>query len=282
MVRLPVLDNISLDAVDNLLEQEQEQRHRYHLGASEIGAPCSRALWYRFRWFKKSWFPAKILRVFRMGHFIEAEIIKDLRKKFQVWNKKDDDTQYGFESLNGHFAGSCDGIIKGLEEAPKTPHVLEIKSAKDSKFKEMVRKPLEEVQPKYYAQTQLYPIKLHLKDTLLVIENKDTSERHSIRIKATAAKAKEYEAKAREIIESPYPLEKIGGPDWYQCKYCDFYNICQYNRTDEIERNCRTCVHSKTNTKEGLPQWTCSLHNKEINKEEQLKGCSQHEAISEL
>ena len=41
--------------------------HRPHLGGSQIGHSCSRALWYQFRWTWREEHPGRILRLFETG-----------------------------------------------------------------------------------------------------------------------------------------------------------------------------------------------------------------------
>ncbi len=40
-----------------------------------------------------------------------------------------DGKQINFKLFGGHFAGSLDGVIRGIPEAPKTWHVWECKTA---------------------------------------------------------------------------------------------------------------------------------------------------------
>jgi hypothetical protein len=70
---------------------------------------------------------------------------------------------------------------------------------------------------------------------------------------------------------SDMPLEKIGGPAWYECKFCNHNGVCHYG--EEPWHNCRTCDHSDI-LNDG--KWACSNQkvNKELTFEEQLAGCS--------
>jgi hypothetical protein len=50
--------------------------HRNHLGASLIGDPCARKLWYVFRWVKHEKHPGQLYRLFNRGHKEEDRFIE--------------------------------------------------------------------------------------------------------------------------------------------------------------------------------------------------------------
>lgn len=53
--------------------------HREHLGASILGDPCSRKLWYMFRWVKHTVHKANLYRLWNRGHLEESRILAWLR-----------------------------------------------------------------------------------------------------------------------------------------------------------------------------------------------------------
>ena len=57
----------TLTLMDAKKVAEQDNGWREHLGASEIGDPCSRKLWYLFRWVAVKKFDARMLRLFARG-----------------------------------------------------------------------------------------------------------------------------------------------------------------------------------------------------------------------
>lgn len=264
-----------IETLDLAIESEQDQTHRAHLGASIIGRPCPRAMWYSFRWFKKPSFPARLLRIFRLGHLVEKLMIDDLKKSYRVYDKDENGKQFGFKKWNGHFAGSCDAVavIDGV------PHVVEAKSAKDAGYKNIVRKGVKEAHPEYYAQVQVYMHNLKVPKALVIVEDKDTSARHMEVIDAVAEVAESNERFAKDVIDSPFAPPRIGGPDWWLCRngMCQLYDVCQQGAPKEV--NCRTCRHSKPSTVDGEPPWRCELHMKSLTIEEQQTGCGDHREI---
>ena len=71
--------NNTLAAVDAAMELEQDNNPRPYLGASIMGDPCPRKLWYGFRWYAKPTFMAKTLRAFEDGHRTEDLMAERLR-----------------------------------------------------------------------------------------------------------------------------------------------------------------------------------------------------------
>jgi hypothetical protein len=53
---------------------------RPHLGASQIGNDCNRALWYSFRWAVWPHFDGRTLRLFDRGQREEAVFVEELRR----------------------------------------------------------------------------------------------------------------------------------------------------------------------------------------------------------
>ena len=57
--------------IDAYCVETYSKRTRGHLGASQIGKPCSRELWYNFRWVYSHIFEPRMYRLFQRGHFEE-------------------------------------------------------------------------------------------------------------------------------------------------------------------------------------------------------------------
>jgi len=46
--------------------------------------------------------------------------------------------------------------------------------------------------------------------------------------------------KAKRIAVSKTPPERIGGPDWYACKWCGFYEICHKGAPFKLKAGVNT------------------------------------------
>ena len=71
-----------LKTVSAILEWHEKNRksaHRPHLGGSQIGRECERALFYQFRWAWTPRFDGRMIRLFETGDLEEARFEKELR-----------------------------------------------------------------------------------------------------------------------------------------------------------------------------------------------------------
>lgn len=231
--------------------------HRPHLGGSQIGNPCARALWYQFRHMDRPVFDGRMLRLFETGDREEGRIVENLRAVgVTVWDR-DPDTgrQIRFAACDGHFALSLDGVGQGFKESGQ-PHTLEFKTMSDKNFKALQKDGVEKSKPIYWAQCQ---IGMHLSDLdrcAFIAVNKNNDEIYMERIKRDLAAGLQLVAKAEEIIFSDKPPAKLhNDPSFYLCKFCDYRHVCHEGKPPEV--NCRTCAHA-TPERGWDGKWSCA------------------------
>lgn len=254
---------------------------RAHLGASQIGKPCDRALWYQFRWATRPEFEGRMLRLFETGQLQEARLVADLRAIGVEVYDTDPETgrQFQVSEVGGHFGGSMDGCGRGFEESSAW-HVLEFKTSNAKKFAELKKKGVEAAQPVHYAQMQTYMHLTGMRRAYYLAVCKDTDEIHGERVRYQADFAKRLIERARYIVTSPEPPAQISDdPENFQCRWCDHRAICHEARIPEV--SCRTCVHATPET-DGDRRWSCALWKKDLTLAEQMEGCSQHLFIPAL
>lgn len=285
MVAISAPVDASLAAADRALVLSQEKRFRSYLGMSQIGQECSRALWYSFRQAQRPNFDAATLKRFADGHASEAVAVARLKAadELEVHDVGEDGEQFGFKDLGDHFSGHMDGVVLGLLQAPKTWHVLEIKSSAKwqdlDKAKKKVgdKNALREWNATYYAQAVLYMDYAGLDRHYLVCVSSGARDWTSVRTDADPAWAAVLKAKAERIIFTDTAPDRIGGPTDFRCKWCDFANICHDG--DMAERNCRTCLHSEVLREGG---WKCAQFGHELDKAAQEQGCEHHRFLPSL
>ena len=275
-------------------EQDVSDWRRPHLGASQIGKPCSRDLWFGFRWATKPDHEGRILRLFERGQREEVWLADDLRAigvdiqtvdPTTITKDNPEGDQFHFSALGGHYAGSCDGLATKFVEAPKAVHVFECKTANKKIFELIQKHGCEKQKPEHYAQMQTYMgyfWKLGYKTdrAFYFVVCKDNDEIYAERIHLIKKKAEIYTKRAKLIIESKEPLSKISdNPSWWQCKFCDHKSHCQMEEVESLERNCRTCADS---TPEPDGTWSCAFHKTTRSVEEQRSGCGDHVFIPAL
>lgn len=282
MVAIPDIVDPTLIAADEAIVASQERRTRPYLGMSAIGAECARQLWYGFRWTGLNDFDALTLKRFADGHATEAVAVARLKdvESLELHDVNEHGQQFGFTDLGDHFRGHMDGVVLGLLQAPKTWHVLEIKATAEKKLAEL-RKAVREKgekqalrawNPVYYAQAVLYMHYAGLDRHYLVACTPGARDWFSVRTEADPIEAARLIARARTIITADAPPPRIGGPDFYLCRWCDRSAICHEGAA--ADRNCRTCLHATAELDGG---WTCARWpNIDLDSDLQAKGCQHH------
>jgi len=283
MATLPEQENLTLQAVEAAVKANADEGFRPHLGASIIGRPCLRQLWYGFRWTLKSDHSPRILRLFARGQR-EEDVFADLLKGAGIEVDEVDPVtgnQYRYAVIGGHVGGSSDGQAEGIPEAPKTRHIVEMKTHGDKSFKLLAKQGLRESKPEHWTQMQLYMHWSGLTRALYMAVNKNDDQLHIERVRYDELEAVQMEARARTVIEAATPPAKISAdPAWYQCKFCDFSDVC-HGRT-QPERHCRTCLHS-TPELDGDARWSCQRWGMDIpTAADQQRGCPEQRLIPAL
>lgn len=248
-------------------EATQEDSRRPHLGASSIGDECKRRIWYGYRWVKQIRHSGKLLRLFETGKLEEKRVYKNLEKcGWKILAK-----QAGFSLHNGHFAGTCDGIVNVHGDSC----LLEIKTYNSKSFAKLNNLGI----PKqHYDQMTTYMSQLQINIGLYFAVCKDNDEIYSEMFELDNVRAEKIINKAAEIIYSDFPPEKISNdPAFYLCKMCNYRDICTKEALPE--RNCRTCNHSAVGV-----GWDCEVGKKpkKISIKKQKTGCELHRFMPSL
>jgi hypothetical protein len=279
MATIPTIEqDPTLQAIDAAMVLRSFEDARPYLGASSIGQPCSRRLWYSFRWYTKPHFPGRILRLFNRGHLEEGRIIALLLAAgIEVWQQDENGKQFRISGSHGHYGGSGDGIARGLPDLPPgTPVVLEFKTHNDKSFASIVKDGVRASKLVHWVQTQQYMRKMSIAVTLYVAVNKNDDSLYMELIPIDTAAADQYIERADKLIwmkEEPARIGNPPSPGNFECKWCDHKPVCWLKA--EPDRNCRTCAKSEP-MQTGDAVWRCNLHNLDIPKEVQLIGCDRY------
>ena len=273
--------NTTINALDDaILAAEARRQNRGHMGFSTLCDPDMRTTWLKFRWSLPDDFKPRTLRIFRLGHLIESEVIALMRQVPGLqWLESDPATgkQFTFSLYGGHVGGSMDGAVLGVPEAPQTWHVGEVKSAKDAKFRELVKcGSYKEWNPTYYGQLQCYMGASGMTRALAIVYNKDTSEIYVERIKPVPGYYENAQITAGDLLEVQGPPNSIYKRTDYRIKN---YKSEEYQRIywgDALPKpNCRNCKHAQIQF-DGDARWSCNRWQKDISVAEQAKGCDLH------
>lgn len=229
MVQIPVQEEPTLAAMKQAVMNKPDIDRDY-LGASAIGDECARKLWYSMR-IKQG--PSENIYAIEDGHRTEELIAERLRMVdgITLWTHDENGNQFSFE--DGDFRGHVDGVIVGLIQAPKTPHVWECKCT--STFKDFVKakqkygekRALEKWNHLYYVQAQIYMHYLKLNRHYMTVASPGGRDIDSCRTEYQRDVALKYIDRAKKILSVDVAPER-GYKDktFYKCKWCPFSEEC--------------------------------------------------------
>lgn len=274
----------TIEAIDKaMISENAKDPVRYHLGYSLIGNECTRQLWYTFRWVDSPSHSGRLLRLFQRGHLEEERFVYFLEKAgIQVWATDENGQQFKVapEECGGHFGGSTDGVGLGFPEDPQAPMLIEMKTHSGKSFKDLEKNGVAVSKPQHLAQMQGYCHQMNLPKAFYMAVNKDNDDLYTEVIEADTQAAEGLIARAKQIITSDRPLQKMSqDPTFFRCKWCDFHGVCHNIKPPKF--NCRTCVHA-TAELDGDARWGCEKHNKSLSGQDQIAACDSHLFIPDL
>jgi len=255
------------------------QSNRSHLGASIVGKRCLRAIWYGFRWAKTPSFDGRMIRLFETGQLAESRFVKELRGiGANVLETDEDGKQFNFSDYAGHFSGSCDGVAENIPGLDGWA-LLEFKTHGDKSFKWLEKNKLAAAKPEHRDQMILYMGYLGLDKGLYLAANKNDDSVYSEVVEFDQARFDYLKEIALSVITAQSPPLRISDDDHcFDCKYCDYADICHGNAVPEV--NCRTCANSTVDIEDG--GWICEKKMAKPEVEIQQVGCNSHLYIPSL
>jgi hypothetical protein len=279
MAAIPQEKSPTRDAIYAAYEAQRGDGFRAHLGASIIGKPCARALWYDFRWATHVRHEGRILRLFETGQREEDRLARNLRETGATVLEVDPGTgrQFSMQGHGGHFGGSLDGVALGILETPKTWHVVEFKTHGVKSFRDLTARGVEVSKPQHTAQMQVYMHLTEITRAIYIAVCKDTDALYVERIRVDADAGARHLARAKRVIYADRPLSRISeDPAWFECRFCDHHDLCHGDAP--AARNCRTCLHA-TPIEGG---WHCTHHDRGLSVADQRAACARHLFIPDL
>lgn len=210
-----------------IMDLASKKPSRTYLGASSIGEECDRKLWYSYHQ-KKPINDPRVHRIMDVGHWVESYALAMLKAAGYEVFYEENGSQFGF--TDEEVAGNADGVIM----LNNVPHLLEIKSANDKRFQEMVRDGVERSNPIYFTQMQVYMKYLELDQALYFVVNKNNCDIHMEIVKYEKIKADYAINRGKEIVRSEKePERKYQSKAFFKCKFCDYRQECWNNGTSE-------------------------------------------------
>ena len=222
------------DTINATIEKKGEAKsHRGYLGLSQMGHPCDRYLYYVLHDAYRETIYPRTKRIWERGDWEEHRVINDLCSVgITVTHLQEE-----IKLKDGHVRGHVDGIITNFYP---TPALLEIKTMANTYWTKVRKVGLKEANKAYWVQAQLYAHFLNLKYILYCCVNKDTEERFFFDL--PVERITEYLSRIELIFLYKEPPMRIGGPDWYECKFCGMQDLCHHGATPN--KVCASCKYS--------------------------------------
>lgn len=259
---------------DTIAEYREDDPGRWHLGASEIGNPCSRRIWYSFRWILKQEHSPALHRLFQRGHDEEHRFVHRLRRiGLSVWDRNPDTgDQFRMEHPSEpHYGGSLDGVghLSFLPERYSWL-ICEFKTHNAKSFEKLVAKGVRLAKPQHYAQMCSYGEARGYYIGLYCAVNKNTDDLYWRVVPLQHSLGQITTKKAKEIIRSQRAPTRISENSAHvECKFCPYRGPCHLSQP--IQRNCRSCAHGSPNATDR--EWSCALYGPNIPRSVVVVGC---------
>lgn len=198
------------------------EKPRDYIGASIIGHPCYRKLWFTINNKKQDVLTPRSQRILDMGKALEGLIIKWLN---DVGILTKQSSVAVVDTSLPYFKGHYDSLIVDKKGLPK--YILEIKTAKDSSFSQFKSHGLKRWDETYYAQIQSYMGMSGIHSAIIVVLNKDNSEILDEEVTFDESYYLGLREKAKLIKEAKIAPPRVNGsPLYYLCRMCPFSEGC--------------------------------------------------------
>ena len=249
-----------INKIDDGYDADRREKARQYIGASIVGNPCDALLAYNLRGFPNDEPNPRLKRIFNLGHILEDEIVKDLKKKagVQVWEVDGlTGRQHTYEELGGHVVCHTDGLIE-LEQ--DDPMILEIKSMNDASFKKFQKSGVKISHPQYYAQCTMMMGMSGLQQTLFIAMNKNNCDYHAQIVDYDEFEWAYLKERIERAINNRAGKISADETDW-RCKgkgsTCFKFDVCWGDKKPNMF--CSSCKHAEANESD---IWYCTYHDR--------------------
>ena len=283
MADLPAIESVTVGAIYAAYEANRREEWFGNIGMSAFGNECDRSLWYDWR---KAAPPEQLdgrkLRLFETGHREEERLVADLKHQAGIPVQDRDPAtgkQFKVTCLGGHVSGRLDGRAFGIPEAPKTEHVVEVKTHNEKSFKALVKSGVEKSKPGHFAQMTFYMHLSGLTRALYVACNKNDEAIYTERVEYDPAQAIALVARAERIVAAVSPPMRLHEDPTskaaFACGWCPARSLCHAG--EFARRHCRTCLHATPVVGDGdASLWRCERLKADLTPQAQAVGCALH------
>jgi len=210
--------------LDKQKDKDRVQRHFY---ISQAGK-CPRAIFFKFKNVPEKELKPHMLRLFDHGDHMHQLIMSALTSTRDIHVVASEVNIPPQELVSGR----ADAIVSDGRDM----YVLDIKS-----MNSMVFRSLQEAKPENIQQVQLYLYYFRIPKGILLYVNKDNLELKEFMVEYNPGEAESLLADLdylkKQIDSDIIPARIADYPDNWQCRYCQFKDICSMASPDEMDWN---------------------------------------------
>ncbi len=202
------------DLIDQFYLDRERDREQNHFYITDAGK-CGRAIFFKFKNVPREKMTPQVLRMFDHGDYVQMQMLSTL---FSLGIVRASEIRIPPQEL---ISGRADAIITLNNDL----YVVDFKS-----MNSMIFAKLTEAKEENINQIQLYLHYFKIPKGILLYVNKNTLELKEFLVEYNPALAKNLLANLaelkKEIDTNIVPERLTDYPDNWQCKYCQFKDIC--------------------------------------------------------
>lgn len=212
------------ELIDKFYLDRQKDKEQHHFYITDAGK-CARALFFKFKNVPRKEMEANILRLFDHGDHIHQLIMKPLLSIREI-HVVAAEVKIPPQEL---ISGRADAIISDGKDL----YVLDIKS-----MNSMIFNKLAEPKEENIDQVQLYLHYFKIPKGILLYVNKDNQQLKDFTISYDKKRAlfllAALDALKKKITQNIIPDRLLDYPQGWQCRYCQFKEICSLAGEGEV------------------------------------------------
>lgn len=202
------------DIIDQFYLSREKDREQHHFYITDAGK-CGRAIFFKFKNLPREKMTPEVMRMFDHGDYIQMQILSTL---FSLGIVRASEIKIPPQEL---ISGRADAIITLDNEL----YVVDFKS-----MNSMIFAKLQEAKEENINQIQLYLHYFKIPKGILLYVNKNTLELKEFLVKYNPSLVrrllKDLEGLKGKIDSDIVPERILAYPQDWQCKYCQFKEIC--------------------------------------------------------
>ncbi len=227
------------ELIDKFYLDRQKDKEQHHFYITDAGR-CPRAVFFKFKNAPRKEMEANILRLFDHGDSIHQLIMKPLLSIRDIRVVTSEVNIPPQEIISGR----ADAIISDGKEL----YVLDIKS-----MNSMIFRNLEEPKEENINQIQLYLHYFKIPKGILLYVNKDNQELKEFIVNYNQKQAQfllsGFTCLKKQIDSNIVPTRIPSYPGDWQCRYCQFKEICNMGESGEMGwEELKKTIQSKNST----------------------------------